>query len=55
MTRRELEHAIGGACDVASDEELIDAERLVDRIALLPVEEEVRGRLVEWVRATARR
>jgi len=32
---------------------LIDAEKLVDRINLLPIEEDARGRLVEWVKATA--
>ena len=34
-------------------EELVDPGILVERIALLPVEEEVRERLVKWVRTTA--
>jgi len=34
-------------------EELIDAERLVDRLDLLPIEDDARARLAEWVQTTA--
>jgi len=35
-------------------EKLIDAEKLLDRIALLPVEDGARVRVTEWVQATAK-
>ena len=35
-------------------EKLIDTGKLLDRLALLPVEENARVRLTEWVQATAK-
>ncbi|MBW2035464.1 MAG: hypothetical protein JRI94_18155 [Deltaproteobacteria bacterium] len=54
MTRDQLEHAIRAACDVSKDtEKMIDVKILTERISSLNVKEQLRERLLQWVKITA--